>query len=126
VFVRYLADALELQVLNLETGTVTALTSSGAVNLEPRWSPDGNSLFYVSIPEVPYGSGGIWQVSLLGDTEPRLIRNEETSWNASPDVAPDGRRIAYSSYLGRLAERLLCRILSSRQCQSEPNYLSAD
>ncbi|NQV87556.1 MAG: CehA/McbA family metallohydrolase, partial [Woeseiaceae bacterium] len=160
VFVRYLADALELHVLNLETGAVTPLTNSGAVNLEPRWSPDGsqlafvstrdtgrfhlfvgtlvegqlqaealfeeresaiyryyyssidhelspawapdgNSLFYVSNPEVPYGSGGIWQVSLQGDAEPRLIRGEETSWNASPDIAPDGRRIAYASYLGR-------------------------
>ncbi len=160
VFVRYLADALELQILNLETGTITPLTKGGAVNLEPRWSPDGNrlafvstqgtgrfhlfvgswveelwqaealleereskiyryyyspydhelspawapdgnSLFYVSNPEVPYGSGGIWQLSLQKDAKPRLVRNEETSWSASPDIAPDGRRIAYASYLGR-------------------------
>lgn len=160
VFVRYLADALELHILKLETGEVTPLTKGGAVNLEPRWSPDGgqlafvstqdtgrfhlfvgtladgemtatalfderesaiyryyyssvdhelspawapdgNSLFYVGNPEVPYGTGGIWQIALQEDSKPRLVRNEETSWNASPDIAPDGRRIAYASYLGR-------------------------
>ncbi|MDH5621493.1 MAG: CehA/McbA family metallohydrolase [Gammaproteobacteria bacterium] len=160
VFVRYLADALELYILNLATGEVTPLTKGGAVNLEPRWSPDGtrlafvstegtgrfhlfvgtlsegvmtaaalfaeresaiyryyyssvdhelspawapdgNSLFYVSNPEVPYGTGGIWQIALQEDSQPRLVRSEETSWNASPDIAPDGRRIAYASYLGR-------------------------
>lgn len=69
--------------------------------LSPAWAPDGKSLFYVSNPEVPYGTGGIWQVSLQGKAEPRLVRQEETSWRASPDVAPDGRRIAYASYLGR-------------------------
>ncbi len=29
------------------------------------------------------------------------MRREETSWKARPDVAPDGRRLIYSSYLGR-------------------------
>ena len=48
VFVRYLADALELYILDLETGEVTALTKGGAVNLEPRWSPEGGRLAFVS------------------------------------------------------------------------------
>src|SRR5690606_10295465 len=47
-FVRYADDALELQVLDLETGEVAALTSGGDVNLEPRWSPDGRRLAFVS------------------------------------------------------------------------------
>ena len=160
VFVRYLADAIELNVLNLASGAITALTNGGAVNVEPRWSPDGNrlafvstrdsgrfhvfvadrvdgafssrplveerqsaipryyyskfdhelspawapdgeSLYYVSNPEVPYGTGSIWQIALEDGGAPRLVRKEETSWNASPDIAPDGRRIAYAAYLGR-------------------------
>ena len=160
VFVRYLADALEIQRLDLNSGETSALTTGGAVNLEPRWSPDGGrlafvstlntgrfhvfvgeisdgkllaervveeressieryyyssidhelspvwaadgqSLFYVSNTDVPYGTGNIMRLSLQDDARPSLVRREETSWNASPDVAPDGRRIAYASYLGR-------------------------
>ena len=160
VFARYLADAVELKLLNLESGKIVSLTDGGAVNVEPRWSPDGarlafvstedtgrfhvfvgemvegklvarpvlqeresaiyryyyssfdhelspawapdgQSLFFVNNREVPYGSGNIVQLALEEGAEPRLIRREETSWSASPDIAPDGKRIAYASYLGR-------------------------
>ncbi len=160
VFARYLADAVELKLLNLQSGKIVSLTDGGNVNVEPRWSPDGGrlafvstrdtgrfhvfvgemvenklvanpvlperesaiyryyysafdhelspawapdgqSLFFVNNREVPYGSGNIVQLALEEGAEPRLIRKEETSWSASPDIAPDGRRIAYASYLGR-------------------------
>ncbi|MGA8205015.1 MAG: hypothetical protein WB812_10890, partial [Woeseiaceae bacterium] len=48
VFTRYAADAMELEVLDLQTRAVTALTHGGAVNLEPRWSPGGNRIAFVS------------------------------------------------------------------------------
>jgi TolB protein len=68
--------------------------------LSPAWLPDGSALLYVSNREVPYGTGNLWLHPLDGG-EPRLVRREETSWRARPDVAPDGKRIAYASYLGR-------------------------
>ena len=160
VFVRYQNDAMELQLLDVATGTVTALTTDGAVNTEPRfspdgsrlafistsgsgrfhlfvgtldgatltaaplfdereseveryyygsydhelspsWSPDGEALMYVSNPEVPYGSGGVWVYPLDRDAGPRLVRSEETTWGARPDWSPDGKRFVYASYLGR-------------------------
>ncbi|HUF80847.1 MAG TPA: CehA/McbA family metallohydrolase, partial [Burkholderiales bacterium] len=153
-------DAMELQVLELASGAVTPLTQDGAVNLEPRWSPDGTRLafvstsgsgrfrvfigtldngtlqaaplveereseveryyyssfdhqlhpawspdgseiLYVSNPEVPYGTGGIWRHPLDSEAGPVLVRGEETSWRARPDWSPDGKRIIYASYLGR-------------------------
>src|SRR5215471_2653839 len=48
LYTSYRNDALELRVLDLQTGTTTALVSNGAVNLDARWSPDGSRVAYVS------------------------------------------------------------------------------
>ncbi|MGH8168042.1 MAG: CehA/McbA family metallohydrolase, partial [Woeseiaceae bacterium] len=69
--------------------------------LSPSWSPDGAEILYVSNPEVPYGTGGIWRHPLDTAAEPVLVRSEETNWRARPDWAPDGKRFIYASYLGR-------------------------
>jgi dipeptidyl aminopeptidase/acylaminoacyl peptidase len=69
--------------------------------LSPAWMPDGSGLVYVANPEIPYGSGAIWRHSFAAASTPELIRKEETTWRASPDVDPSGRRMIYASYLGR-------------------------
>jgi Tol biopolymer transport system component len=69
--------------------------------LSPSWLPDGSGIIYVSNPEIPYGTGAIWTRSMSGDTEPRLVRKEETAWKARPEVSPGGKRVTYSSYVGR-------------------------
>ncbi len=69
--------------------------------LSPAWTPDGEHLLVVANPGTPYGTGDLWLYRVDGGGEPVLVRREETSWKAQPDVAPDGRRIAYASYLGR-------------------------
>ena len=48
VFARYDHDAVELWSLDTRDGRTRKMTSGGAVNLEPRFSPDGKRLAFVS------------------------------------------------------------------------------
>jgi TolB protein len=48
VFARYDHDAVELWSLDMRDGQTRKMTSGGAVNMEPRFSPDGKRLAFVS------------------------------------------------------------------------------
>jgi len=48
VFVRYNGTAVELMLIDLQSGQTIPLTNNKAVNLEPRWAPDGKSIAFVS------------------------------------------------------------------------------
>ena len=48
VFARYDHDAVELWSLDTRDGRTRKMTSGGAVNVEPRFSPDGKRLAFVS------------------------------------------------------------------------------
>jgi Tol biopolymer transport system component len=74
-------------------------THDHAIN--PSWTPDGKSLVFVSNHEIAYGSGRLCNVNLEPGSSPVCFLDEETSWRANPEVAPDGRRVLYSSYQGR-------------------------
>lgn len=69
--------------------------------IDPAWTPDGKGLVFVSNREVAYGTGRICRIVLEAGAAPDCFINEETSWRANPEVAPDGRRVLYSSYQGR-------------------------
>ena len=160
VFTRYTGNALELQLLELATGKVIPLTNEGHVNVDPRispdgtqvafvstkdtghfriwigslkngkltskplsperetkipryyysqwdhqlspsWSPDGQSLVFVSNPDNIYGTGFIYQAEINNPDKLTILVKEETTWRTQPDWSPDGKRIIYSSYLGR-------------------------
>ena len=161
VYTRYDGAAMELWRVDLETGREQPLTTGGDVNVEPRlspdgrrlafvstrgtghfnlyvadlgqgglanvrplvepresavdryyyatwdhavnpsWSPDGGTVYYVSNPEVPWGSGDLWAVSATDPADRRKVLSEETTWSAHPEAAPSGPRLLYSSYRGR-------------------------
>lgn len=166
VFTRYDGNSLELWRLDLSSGREQCLTRGGAVNVEPRlspdgkrlawvstqgtghfnlhiamldgaglhdprlllgkrksrldryyysahdhsinpsWSPDGKSLYYIGNPEIAWGTGDIWRVNVDHPAERHRVLREETNWSARPEPAPDGRRLLYSSYHGRQWQQL--------------------
>jgi len=74
--------------------------------LSPAWSPDGKELIVVSNRGDVWGSGDLWRMPAEPGGAMRLVRKEETNWKARPDWARDGRRVVYSSYLGRQRNQL--------------------
>jgi dipeptidyl aminopeptidase/acylaminoacyl peptidase len=69
--------------------------------LSPSWSPDGKDLIFISNRNHIWGSGGFWRMPASPGAAPRELRFEETTWKARPDWSRDGKRVVYSSYLGR-------------------------
>ncbi len=69
--------------------------------LSPSWSPDGQNLIFISNRDRIWGSGGFWRMPARSGAQPRELRHEETTWKARPDWSRDGKRVVYSSYLGR-------------------------
>jgi len=69
--------------------------------ISPTWSPDGRELIVVSNRTHVWGSGGFWRLEAKAGSTPREIHYEETTWQARPDWARDGKRVVYSGYQGR-------------------------
>jgi TolB protein len=69
--------------------------------LSPTWSSDGTELIVVSNRGHIWGAGGFWRMPARPGGVAREIRDEETTWKGRPDWSRDGRRVVYSSYLGR-------------------------
>jgi hypothetical protein len=69
--------------------------------ISPAWSRDGTELVFVCNRGHIYGSGGFWRMKAEPGAEGREIYFEETTWKARPEFSPDGKRLVYSSYLGR-------------------------
>lgn len=113
VYAAYDGEAIELHALDVASGESRALTANGAVNLEPRFSPSGDRLAFVSTVEF-----GRWHVFVapfengrLG--EPRRVTEDRDSelpryyysvydHYLSPTWSPDGDELIVVSNRGRI------------------------
>jgi TolB protein len=104
----YDGKSVELRLLNLSSGESHALTSNGAVNVEPRFSPDGQRLLFVSTAynrrfHVFAGDlqgGQLVNVArLTGENKSPLPRYYYSAFDheISPLWTRDGREIIYVS-----------------------------
>ena len=108
VFARYDGRAVELWRLDMQSGREQALTSAGAVNTEPRLSPDGKRLAWVStegtghfklfLAEIdPQGLHGARP--LLGERRSAIDRYYYSAFDhaVNPAWTPDGRSLYFMS-----------------------------
>jgi len=106
VFSRYDGAAIELWRLDLQSGAEQALTSAHAVNVEPRLSPDGKRIAWVSTLGTGHfnlfvgdiGASGLTNVHpLLGERKSKISRYYYSPFDhaINPSWTPDGKRILY-------------------------------
>ena len=106
VFTRYDGNAMELWRLDLGSGVARPLTSNGAVNVEPRLSPDGRRIAWVSTAGTGHfnlfvaeiDAGGLREARpLLGERRSTLDRYYYSAYDhaINPSWSHDGRSIVF-------------------------------
>jgi Tol biopolymer transport system component len=108
VFTRYDGRAMELWRLDVASGESAALTSNGGVNVEPRLSPDGRQVVFVSTAGTGHFNLKIADLTspglanerfLVPPRESRIDRYYYSSHDhaINPSWSPDGKRVYYVS-----------------------------
>ena len=91
-----------LFVYDVNEGKLRQLTSGDYDEAQPRWSPDGSRIVFVSDRsrrrDDRYGWAGIWSVPATGGRPQQLVNG---IGNAQfPTFSPDGDHIAFTGVLG--------------------------
>lgn len=108
VFTRYDGHAMELWQLDPATGEARALTSNGGVNVEPRLSPDGRQIAFVSTAGPGHFNLRIAEITPAGLANerylvpPRESRIDRYYYSThdhaiNPSWSPDGKRVWFVS-----------------------------
>ena len=108
VFSRYDGHAIELWRLDLASGEARALTANAGVNVEPRISPDGSRIAYVSTEGTGHFNLRVADLTPAGLANarflvpPRESRIDRYYYSThdhaiNPSWSPDGKRVFFVS-----------------------------
>jgi len=83
----------DIWLVGLDGTGLTQLTSDPAADTNPRWSPDGKSLYFLSTRS---GTAQVWRIPIPG-TDKQALQVTDLPFDVSNLIlSPDGRRIAFS------------------------------
>jgi imidazolonepropionase-like amidohydrolase/Tol biopolymer transport system component len=88
----------DLFTLPIDGGTATRLTEGMAFDMQPRYSPDGSKILFVSDRS---GGSNLWTLELATGDTAQITKGNGNLW-MSPEWAPDGRYVAASKGETRL------------------------
>jgi len=83
----------DLYLLPISGGTARPLTEGMAFDSQPKFSPDGSRVAFVSDRD---GAENVWTIGVDGADAQRLSDNRSMAEFASPDWAPDGSHVIVS------------------------------
>ncbi|HEX3527396.1 MAG TPA: S9 family peptidase [Thermoanaerobaculia bacterium] len=83
----------DIWLVGLDGTGLTQLTSDPAADTNPRWSPDGKSLYFLSARS---GTTQVWRIPIPG-TDKQALQVTDLPFDVSNlTLSPDGKRIAFS------------------------------
>ena len=89
----------DIYTLPVAGGKATRLTNGLPFDAQPRWSPDGKSIVFVTDRD---GSDDVWVMDADGKNARQITRTDRTQF-VSPEFTPDGKYIYFnSSRTGRM------------------------
>jgi Tol biopolymer transport system component/imidazolonepropionase-like amidohydrolase len=89
----------DLYTLPIAGGEAKRITSGPAFDMQPRFSPDGRRIAFISDRD---GGNQVWTIQADGQN-PRAVTNDASATFASPEWMPDGKRIVASRHDDRQA-----------------------
>ncbi|MFI5165496.1 MAG: protein kinase [Thermoanaerobaculales bacterium] len=98
----------DVWVLDVDRGTATRITAERTDEFDPAWSPDGQSLIYVS---DHVGFYDIYERPASGGSESTVLRSEQDK--ELPTITPDGSHMLISASEGGNYVRVLAPLSGS-------------